>query len=107
MFLDSRRIELNRIREEEPPLRREIIETAGPRLQELDHCKEPCASRVEIAALPDTGRFEYRLEPYRQLVWLQPDDVLLTEPLEFFRIEHGIAAADSLQPECGRELIST
>src|ERR1700676_4992434 len=107
MFLDSRRIELNRIREEEPPVRREIIQTTGARFQQLEHRKEPCMSLVDIALVPEAGRFKDRLEPDGKLVGCQPGDVLLTEPLQFFRIEHRITAADSFQPESGGELIST
>ena len=99
MLVDRGRVVLDRVAEEQRALRGEIVEPLGARSQQLEHGEEPRVSIAEIVVVPQPGGFEPRLDADRELVRREPHDVLLVEPVELLRVEHGVAAADAVERE--------
>ena len=107
MFLHGRRVVLHRVREEEPPLRHEVVQAPGARLQQLEDGEEPRVTIAEIALVPQRRVLQARLEPAAELVRRQTRDVLLIEPVELLRVEDRIPAADPFEAEPGGEAVTT
>src|SRR5438034_6657086 len=106
ILVERRRVVLERIRKEESSVRREIVEPLRARLQELERGKKPRVSIIEVVLAPQTRRFERWFDTSRQFLRRKTHDVLLIEPLQFFRIEHGVAAADSVERKRSDELVA-
>ena len=75
------------------------------RLEQINRLR-PGAARSASASLARPAASRSGPEPGQNLVPAQPHDVLLVEPVELLRIEHGVAAADALEREPRDEFVA-
>src|SRR5580765_182082 len=106
VLVDRGLVVLDRIRKEEASVHHEIVEPFDARLQQLDDGEQPRVPIAEILVLPQAGRGKQRFQPARQLDWRQQRHVLLVEPVDLFRIEDRIAAADTFERERAHQLVA-
>ncbi len=105
VLLHRRRVVLDVVREEGAGLVREIAEPARAWLQQVQHAVEPGALAAGQAVVPESGLAQHALQTRQQVVVRQAHDVLAVEPLQLLGVEHGVAAADTLQREARHQLV--
>src|SRR5205823_13402971 len=84
----------------------ELVELLDARLEQREHGGNPFRLRCLQRLAPQSGLAQPRFNPLEQRCRRQPSDVLLVEPVELLRIEHGVAAADPVEREERDQLVS-
>src|SRR5712692_5239079 len=93
------RVVLDLADKEKPRLRSEVADPLHARLQQLEHRKKPRMPISEVRVIPQTRGLKRWFDTLRKIVGREQGDVLLVEPIELSRIEHGAAAADAVERE--------
>src|SRR3954453_24197114 len=92
---------------DEERLRRvhQLGEVFSPWFHQFEDARDPRRFASRQAVAPESARLQAPLNSPKQLRARQTCDVLLVEPVQFFRVEDGIPAADALEGKERHELV--
>src|SRR6188508_295476 len=99
MFRDRRRVVLHIALKKRTHFLGELIEFLHAWTDQYEQAHKPVTATVQVIGCPESTLMQDRLEPSREFVERQAQDVLLIEPIELLGIEDCIPTADALQGE--------
>ena len=105
VLLASGLVDVHRVDQKRTELVDELIEVLDPRLQQIDDPRDPSPSSVSSAARHRSASRSRPLIRLEQVERGKTGDVLLVEPVQFFGVEDGVAAADAIEREQRDQLV--